>query len=187
MGSQTIIAGLALLVAAGLLIFFFVTENETADKASNWFFLVFYGLMAWTVVEVHSVYVDIGAAVWVLTIAGLAALAVLFVGTLLIVLDLIDFRKVAMITTGAFLIVMLWMLAVSILIVSRGGLPNPLGWLGIGIMSASLLVIGVAATDRELIMGEKTPGPGLNALYGLIFVGLTVWIVWLGAARVTTL
>ena len=54
-------------------------------------------------------------------------------------------------------------------------------------MSVSVLVIGVAATDRELMMGEKTPGPGLNAVYGLILGGLTVWIVWLGAAPVTGL
>lgn len=186
-GAQTVIAGLALLVAAGLLIYFFATENETADKASNWFFLVFYGLMAWTVVEVHGVYVDVGAFVWVLTIVGLAALTVLFVGTLLIVLNVIDFRRVAMITTGAFLIVMLWMLAISILIVTQGGLPDALGWLGIGVMALSLAVVGIGAIDRQLMMGEKTPGPGLNTVYGLILVGLTVWIVWLGAAPVTSL
>ena len=187
MGAQTVIAGLALLMATGLLIYFFATENETADKASNWFFLVFYGLMAWTVAEVHRVYVEVGGFVWVLTIVGLAALAVLFVGTLLIVLNVIDFRRVAMVTTGAFLVVMLWMLAISILIVTQGGLPDALGWLGIGVMALGLVVIGVAATDRELMTGEKTPGPGLNAVYGLILVGLTVWIVWLGVAPVTSL
>ena len=182
MGVQTILAGVALLVAAGLLIYFFATENETADKASNWVFLVFYGLMAWTVVEVHGVFVGVGEFMWILTIVVLAALTVLFVATLLVVLDLIDFRKVALVTTGAFLILMLWMLAMSILIVTQGGLPTALGWLGIGVMSASLIVIGIAVTDRKLMTGEKTPEPLINVLYGLILVGLTVWIIWLGAA-----
>lgn len=187
MGPQTIVAGLALLAAAGLLIYFFATENETADKASNWFFLVFYGLMGWTVVEVHSVYIDVGDIVWVLTLVGLAALVVLFVSTLLIVLELVEFERLAMLTTGAFLVLMLWMLAISILIVTQGALPIALGWLGIGVMAVSLLVVGLAATDRKLMMGEKTPGPLLNTVYGLILVGLTVWIVWLGAAPITRL
>lgn len=187
MGLQTILAGIALLAAAGSLIFFFVTENETADKASNWFFLVFYVLMAWTVIEVHNLYIDVGSFVWVLTVVGMAALAVLFVGTLLIVLDMIGFEKIAMVTTVAFLVVMLWMLAISILIVAQGALPEALGWLGIGVMAISLIVVGFTATDRELMMGEKMPGPALNSVYGLILAGLTAWIVWLGAAPLTSL
>lgn len=187
MGPQTIIAGIALLAAAGSLVFFFVTENETADKASNWLFLIFYGLMAWTVVEVHLLYIDVGSFVWVLTVVGITALAVLFVSSLLIVLEVMGFEKVAMVTTVAFLVVMLWMLAISILIVTRGALPAALGWLGIGVMAVSLVVVGFTATDRELIMGEKMPGPALNTVYGLILAGLTVWIVWLGAAPLTSL
>lgn len=186
MGLQTILAGIALLAAAGLLIAFFVTENEIADRASNWFFLVFYGLMGWTIVEVHDVYIDVGSFVWVLTVLGLAATAVLFIGTLLIVFELVDFRRVAMLTTLAFLVLMLWMLSVSVLVVTQGALPAGLGWLGIGVMAVSLIVVGLTATDREMIMGEKMPGPVLNAVYGIILAGLTVWIIWLGAATLTS-
>ncbi len=187
MGPQTIIAGIALLAAAGSLLLFFVTENETADKASNWFFLVFYGLMAWTVVEVHNLYIEVGGFVWVMTVVGLAALAVLFVGSLLLVLEMIGFEKVAMLTTVAFLVVMAWMLTVSILIVTQGALPVTLGWLGIGVMAVSLIVVGFTATDREMLLGEEMPGPALNTVYGLVLAGLTAWIVWLGTAPVTSL
>jgi len=185
MGVHTVVAGLAMVVASGFLFYFFATGNENADKASNWFFLVFYGLMAWTVVDVHNFYIGIGNAVWFLTIVGLAALVYLFVGTFLIVLNRIDFRRIALPTTISFLVLMLWMLVVSVLIVTQGGLPTALGWLGIGVMAVSLAVVGFAATDRELLIGEKTPGPVLNGVYGSVLVGLTVWIVWLGASSTT--
>jgi hypothetical protein len=175
-GLQTVLAGIALLVASGLLLLFFVAGNEAADRLSNWFFLAFYALMAWTVVEVQSFYGDVGGFVWVVTIVALVALAVLILSTLGVVLGLVEFTRVAIPTTVAFLVLMVWMLAVSILIVIEGGLPAALGWFGIGVLAVSLVM-----------RGEKTPGPILNAAYGLILVGLTVWIVWLGAASTSAL
>ncbi|HEY5578747.1 MAG TPA: hypothetical protein VIL12_03540 [Acidimicrobiia bacterium] len=184
MGVPTILAGIALLAAAGLLLVFFATENETADKVSNWFFLAFYALMAWTVVEVHQQYVGQAALTWLLTVAALGALGVLFVTTLLVVLGRIDFRRIAMLSTVAFLVLLLWMLGVSILIIAEGGLPTALGWLGVGIMTVSLILVGYVATDRELLRGEKTPGAVLNVLMGLVLIGVTVWVVWLGTGPV---
>lgn len=187
MGLQTVLAGIALLVASGLLLLFFVAGNEAADRASNWFFLAFYALMAWTVVEVQRFYGDVNGFVWVVTIVALVALVVLIVSTLGVVLGIVQFTRVAIPTTVAFLVLMVWMLAVSVLIVIEGGLPAALGWFGIGVMAVSLVVVGLAVTDQAMMRGEKTPGPILNAAYGLILVGLTVWIVWLGAASTSVL
>ena len=184
MGVPTVVAGITLLVAAGLLVVFLATENETAEKASNWFFLTFYALMGWTVVEVHQQFVEQAALTWLLTVAALGALGVLFVTTLLVVLGRIDFRRIAMLSTVAFLVLVVWMLGVSILIITEGGLPTALGWLGVGVMTLSLILVGYVAADSELVRGEKTPGPMLSVLLGLVLLGLTVWLVWLGAGPV---
>jgi hypothetical protein len=181
-GASAVLAGVSLLVASGLLIVFFVTENETADRASNWAFTGFYAFMAWTVVEVHRFYVDEAGWVWAATIVALVVLAFLFVAQLAIVLGRVDFRSVAIATTVGFVVILLWMLATSVVIITQGGLPEALGWFGVGVITLSVVVIGASAIDRELILGEKTPGPVMNALYGLVLVGLTAWLIWLGLA-----
>ncbi len=186
MGVAAVLAGVSLFVASGLLIVFFVTENETADRASNWVFVAFYVLMVWTVIEVHRFYVDEAAWVWAATVVALVVLVLLFVTQLLIVLGRLDFRRVAIATTIGFVVILLWMLATSVLVISEGGLPEALGWFGIGVITIAVVVIGISATDRELIMGEKTPGPVVNVLYGLVLLGLTAWLIWLGAATPTT-
>ena len=187
MGVSAVLAGVSLFLASGLLIAFFVTENETVDRASNWLFVVFYVFMGWTMIEVHGLYVDVAAWAWVLTLIGVAVLAFLLVVQVLVALGGLDFRRVAIATTVGFVVILLWMLGASILIVAEGRLPTALGWLGVAVIGAAMVVLGISATDRELMMGEQTPGPLINALYGLVLVGVSVWLFWLGLATVTPL
>lgn len=186
MGPQTIVAGLALFVASALLIYFFVTQNEAADTASNWFYLVFYALMAWTVVDVHRFFVDDVSAIWLMTIVALTDLTVLFVSTLLIVLKRIAFGSVGIVMTAGFLVLMVWMFLASVIVIVKGGMPAALGWFGVAVLMTAVTVVLVTARDRELMVGDKIPGRGLSLVYGAVLVGLTVWIVWLGAAPVYT-
>ncbi len=182
MGAVTVLAGVALAAAAILLMVFFVTESEAADKASNWFFLAFYLFMAWTVREVHQLYETNVSLMWLFTIAALAVLVFQFVTTLLIVLGRLDFRRIALASTLTWIVLLLWMLGISIVIVVEGLLPSALGWLGIGVISFSIVVLAFLTRDRELLQGEKTPSPLTNVAFGLILVGLTTWIIWLGLA-----
>ncbi len=129
MGIVTVVAGFTMLVAAGLLTIFFINQNETADRASNWFFLLFYALMTWAALDVHRFYVEAAGYTWVLTVVVVAALATLFILTVFVVSGRIPFERVAMVSTFGFVVLMLWMLGVSVLILTKGGLPETLGWL----------------------------------------------------------
>lgn len=187
MGIVTVLAGVALFAASGLLIVFFVNQSETADRAANWFFLAFYVLMAWSAIEVHRFYADSAGYTWILTVVVVAALTTSFVSTLLVVAGRVPFTRVATPTTVGFLVLMLWMLAVSILILTKGGLTEGLGWLGVATMTLGLLVVGGLSTDREMLTGEKVPGKGVLGFFVVILVGLTTWIIWLGLAATTAI
>ena len=161
MGWYAVAAGIGLLAAAGLLLTFFVTGNEAADAISNWVFLIFYVLMAWTMVGLHRLYATRLPVVWVLTLVGL----------------------VAVVAFGGILV---WMTGVSILVLVDGGLPTALAWLGVGVAVVTAVTLGAFAADRELLRGTRRPGPVLNAVSGVILLGLAGWIVWLGLAPTAT-
>jgi hypothetical protein len=182
MGAAAIIAGITLVLGAGLLIVFFATENATADRASNWFFAAFYAAMAWTVVDVNRLYAPDVPVMWVATVITLVVLAFLFVTALLFVLGRLDFTKVAIPVTLGFVVVLLWMLAASVVIVVQGVLPVALGWFGVAVIAVAIVAVALSATDREVLTGEKVPAPGITALFGVVLVGLAAWLVWLGVA-----
>ncbi len=187
MGTTTAVAGIALLIASILLLTFFVRQSEVADRAANWFFLAFYGLMAVGAGGVHGFYAGTTAWMWIPTIGVIGVLAVQFAATVLVLSGRTTFEKVALVSTLGFVVLMLWMLAVSILVLTQGGLPRGLGWLGVVTMSIGAIVIGAVTTDRELVTGAKMPGKALMALFVPILLGMTTWIVWLGVAPTTPL
>ncbi|MFV1962584.1 MAG: hypothetical protein ACC654_10120 [Acidimicrobiia bacterium] len=61
---------------------------------------------------------------------------------------------------------------------------SPSHWVGSvwSPITFGVAVIGLIATDPELMKGDKTPGPAMNTLYGLVLLGLTSWLIWLGLA-----
>ncbi len=183
MGVSAILAGVSLLAAAGLLMTFFATDSEIADRASNWFFLAFYGLAIWAMVEAHRFYVGQAAWMWALTIIGVVAAAVSFVLTLMVLTGRVDFTRVAVLNTLTFVAVLVWMLGVSILILVEGGLPTALGWFGVGVMTVSGIVVASLAADRDLMTGARRPGAVMNTVFAIILLGLVSWLLWLGLAE----
>ena len=92
-----------------------------------------------------------------------------------------------LVMTVGFLVLMLWMLLVSVVVILKGGLPSALGWFGVVVLLSAVIVVLFTSRDRELMMGDKIPSRALSVVYGAVLVGLTVWIVWLGAAPVSSI
>lgn len=173
-------AGVFFGLSMALLIVFFVTKNEQADRWSERSFLVFFVLAAVVIYEIHRRYVDRSPLVWVATIAGLAGMAVSFVLELLVTARRVEFTRVAPLLTGGFVVFILWLLAASAMILAFGGLPAELGWLGVVAVVVAIGVIGWLVRDPAMMKGERSPTQVEMALSVVPFIGVIAWLVWLG-------
>lgn len=182
MGLSAVLSGVLLMVSAGLLLTFFVTGSESADRAANWVFLAFYAVTGWTIVQVHNLFVDQTGWIWSLTVLGILGVSISFLATLVVALGRVDFTRVAVVSTAAFGGVLVWMLGVSILVVALGVLPRALGWYGVIALSLSALFVGGISTDRAIMTGERRPGPVVNGVSALILLALVGWFIWLGTS-----
>lgn len=181
-GLAAIGAGVFFALSMALLVAFFVTKNEQADRWSERVFLVFFVLAAVVIYEIHRRYVDRSGLVWAATIAGLAAMAVSFVLELAVTTRRVEFGRVAALLTGAFAFFMLWLLAASVMILALGGLPAALGWLGMAAVAVGLGVIGWFVRDPAMVKGERAPTQAEMALSVVPFIGVIAWLLWLGAS-----
>lgn len=179
-GFAAVLAGVSFALAMSLLITFFVTNDQRADRWAERVFLVFFVLAALVVYEIHLRYVAQSPLVWVATIAALGALGGLFVAETLVTTGRIQFDRVAAFQTGGFAVFVLWILAASALILTFGGLPASVGWLGVVAVAIALAVIGWLVRDPKLVRGERAPTTAENALTTLPFIGVVAWLVWLG-------
>ncbi|MFO7548709.1 MAG: hypothetical protein R6X29_07580 [Acidimicrobiia bacterium] len=157
------------------------SQRTWLGRAESYAFLVLYVSLAVLVVGLHGDFVAAAPLlVWTSTVIGAvgavtciaAESAALFYG--------VPFTRVAMIVTAAFGGVLLWMGGLSVAGLVSGALPSGLGWLGVGMVVVSALVIGVMARDRSLIRAERAPTPPEMAVGVVPFLGVAVWLVWLG-------
>lgn len=164
----------------GLLIAFFLSNDQRADRLSNLAFLLFYALAAAVVYEVHQRYAAKSPLVVLATVVALAALAFLFVSQALVTLGRMDLRRLAVLQTVGFATYVLWTLAASAMVLAFGRLPASLGWLGVAAVVAALAVLGWFARDPALIKGDRPPNRMETTVMTLPFLGISAWLVWLG-------
>jgi hypothetical protein len=127
-------AGVLFGLALALLAAFFVTHDRRLDRASEWAFVGFAVLAIPTMLDVAGRLEVEGPAVPILTAMGVLGAAVVGLGELAMTVGLIDYRRVAVPLTIAFLAVLGWIGLASLLIVVGGGLPPAIVvwmvWLG---------------------------------------------------------
>jgi hypothetical protein len=173
-------AGILLLLSWVLLIVFFVRQNETADRWSNWV-----GLPAVSAVGVSMGAVldrfaaDAPVLVSTVTAIGLMAVTVNLVLTSGLVLRRFEFPRVAMPLTATWAVLFLWVGAASGFVLAYGE-PAWLGWLGLATIAYTLALLAFIMRNPEMRRGTGTP-PLTELVVGApILLALPAWFVCLG-------
>lgn len=179
MAWTAIAAGLALALAIGLLAAFFATKNPRYDRVAEWAFVAFAVLAIATMWTAAERLAASGVAITAVTIIGIAGVAALGLGELGSSLRLVDFRRIAGAMALAFQAFLLWVGAISILVVAGDTFPAAFGWLGI-----VSIVVGIATMlwiirKPGVMGGEREPGKEMW-LFFLPLAGIVVWMIWLG-------
>lgn len=175
-----IVAGISFGLALALLAAFFVTSDQRYDRVAEWCFGLFAVAMVPTMLTVADLLATLGLAGTALTIIGVLSVAIIGIGEVGSSLGLIDFRRVAMVITAAFVGFLAWIGGVSVVNLDSGALPAGLGWLGVTAIVAGAVIIGLILRDPAVARGEREPGKGLLAAFFVPLSGVVAWIVWLG-------
>jgi hypothetical protein len=176
-------AGILLLVSWALLIVFFVSQNETADRLSNWVGIVAViavGVSMGAILDRYAPDAPVLASLF--TAVGLLAVAVNLVLTAWLVLGRIAFPKVAIPITATWVVLFLWVGAASGLILAYRRLPLGLGWLGVASIAYALAIIAVVMRDPEVRRGTATPATAQMVAGAPVLLLLPAWFVCLGLA-----
>jgi hypothetical protein len=172
-------AGASFAIALWLLAAFMVTGRARLDRFAEWAFIAFGVLGAVTAAAAGALSQSpvVSAGVTVLGVAGCLGLGIAELG---VTLRLVDWRRVELPVTVAFVTVLAWIAAVSALAIGGGPLPQPLGWLGLaGLLSGALAVAASARmnTDRH---GHRPSATLVMAVPSLLAVA--AWMGWLGSS-----
>jgi hypothetical protein len=168
-------------LAQGLLGAFFATKNPRFDRAAELSFVAFGALAIPAILEVDQ-RLAAGPLTTVVLLLGIVGAAGTGLGELVITLRLIDFRRVAMPITLAFVAFLAWIGGVSLLSVTGTGIPTEIAWLGIAAIAIGVVSIGFIARQPGVITGESAPGTAQVAAMMVALVGIVAWLIWLGAA-----
>jgi hypothetical protein len=85
-----------------------------------------------------------------------------------------------MIATSGALGTILWSGAVGWLIVAFAGLPNGLGWLGIGVVVVMVAALIPWIANRDLLLGRRAPTRVEISIAVPVLLGAPAWLIWLG-------
>lgn len=185
MGPIALAAGVLLGLAMLGLALFFRTGDRRFDQVAEWGFAGFGLTGALTALEVAGRIGDAGgllAAVGSgLGVAGTILLGLAEVAT---ALRLLDWRRVAPLTTLAFVGVLAWIGLVSVSLASGAAptIPAGVGWLGIGSIVAGFGVITWLARLPGMLTGQAAPPASAMAAFLVPAAGLVGWFAWLGAS-----
>jgi hypothetical protein len=165
-----------------LLVAYFRTERTWLGWAESLAFLLLYISLGVLIVGVHGEFVEsVPAVVWAATIVGVVGAAVaLSAETATLFLD-VPFGRVAIPVTAAFGGILLWMGGISVAGLIGETLPTGLGWLGVGMVALTVVLIGVMSRDPALLRSERVPTPGELAMAAVPFLAIACWLVWFGA------
>jgi len=180
MGLLVIGAGLAFGAAIAFLAAFFRTKVERYDRIAEWAFVVFALLGIPAMVGTAWRLADGGSLVGWATVLGGGGVLGLGVGELGSVLGRVDFRRIAPAMTAGFLLFLVWIGAMSGVILATGDLPAALGWLGVGSIILGMAIVLWIMRDPAVRRAERDPGTTGLMLFFVPLVGLVSWMVWLG-------
>jgi hypothetical protein len=174
--------GVAFGSAIALLALFFRTRNERFDRVAEWLFVAFGVLAVPTILAVSSRMAGPEPAWTVLAAVGAIGAGVLALAELASALKLIDFRRIAGLTTMATLAFFVWIGGISAVIVTSSGSPFPatLGWLGIASMVLSIAIIAWITRMPGVVSGDTQPDSRALSFFLLPLVGIVAWLIWLG-------
>lgn len=185
MGPIVLAAGALLGLAIAGLALFFRTGDARFDRVAEWAFAGF-GLtgaisaltLAGRIGEAGGLLAGVASGLGVTgtVLLGLAELAT--------ALRLVAWRRVAPLTTLAFVGVLLWIGLASVAIASGAApsLPVGIGWLGIGAIVAGLGVLTWLGRTPGLLTGQAAPPPTAMAGFLVPAAAMVGWFAWLGAA-----
>lgn len=114
--------------------------------------------------------------------AGLAGALISLVGQVQVMFGGVPFGRIAMRQTLAFVGVLIWIAGLSWIVISEGGLPPGLGWLGLIAVIVGAAIIGLLTRDPTLMKAERAPKSSELALGVVPFLGIAVWLFWLGSS-----
>lgn len=182
MGNVAFVAGVAFLGAMVFLTTYTRTNRNVYDTLENWSFLVLFLALAVLILDLHRRYVDQAPIVWLFTVAGLAGALISLVGQVQVMFGGVPFGRIAMRQTLAFVGVLIWIAGLSWIVISEGGLPPGLGWLGLIAVIVGAAIIGLLTRDPTLMKAERAPKSSELALGVVPFLGIAVWLFWLGSS-----
>ena len=172
-------AGLSFGLALGLLTAFFVTREERYDRVAEWAFVVFAVLAVPTILAVGN-HLPPGIVTSVATALGVIGVVAIGLGEIGTALRLVDFRRIANFVALGFFGFLVWIGLVSLLVVSAGGLPSPLGWFGVVVIAAGLVITALVVRTPGVMTGEHEPPVGQMAAFLAPVLGIVAWLMWLG-------
>ncbi len=187
-GMSAIAAGVTLVVSGACLGVFFSTEREAWGRANDATTALFGLLMIPAVVAVYVRYAPGSRwAVGIAAMLGIVGALIVAVTSGMTAAAKLDWLVSAKVGAVGFAGLLAWVAATSWLILGRGGLPDGLAWLGLVTVGVSVVAgIGTALVIRAQgsLQGDSQPPSSLWAAYGVAFVGVVGWCVWLGIALI---
>jgi hypothetical protein len=187
-GVSALGAAVSLAVSGACLGIFFSTGNEAWGRANDATTALAALLLVAPVAAVPS-HVDGGASLLlgVTTWIGVAGLLVIAVTSTMTAAGRLDWARSAKIGGIGFAEFLLWLLVSGAEILTRGGLPDALAWLGFvaGAATAVAAVIAFSFSSRHghgQLFGEVQPPAALNVSAGVAFVAIVAWALVLGFA-----
>ncbi len=159
---------------------FFATKNQRFDRVAEWSFVAFALLAIPTIVTIGGRVPNGGPALPVATVVGIVGVTAVGLGELGSTLKLVDFRRIAPLVTLGFLAFLAWIGIASVLVVSGGGLPVNLGWLGIGSIVLGVAIVAWIVREPGVMTGQREPGRTEMVAFFVPMVGVVAWMVWLG-------
>jgi hypothetical protein len=180
-----IAAGVMALVAGVLLAAFFATWRPAFGRGNDLASAAMAILLIPAAIAVLGVYADTGPFIVLVTLIGLAGMAIAAAASILTAAGRMTVAQLTTWQGGSFGVIFLWVIGVSIAVLAFGRLPAGLGWLGVlagllvSVASGSIVVYarrpgGLAAID----MRHPPLVPLVSFLAG--FLCFPAWSIWLG-------
>jgi hypothetical protein len=179
MGWAVVGTGVFFGLALGLLGAFFVTNNARFDRAAEWSFIAFGILAVPAILEVDR-HLPAGPAATVFAVLGIAGAVGLGLGELASALRVLDFRRISLAMTLAFVAFLAWIGGASLLSLGGGGVPTSIAWLGVAAIAIAVGMLLLIARQPGVMQGESEPGKPQMAAMLLSMAGIVAWLVWLG-------
>jgi hypothetical protein len=176
------VAAVAFLTAIISLTAYTRTNRTLYDTLENWSFLVLFLAFAFLIFDLHRSYIDQAPIIWLFTVLGLAGTLISLVGQIQVMVGGVPFGRIAMRQTLTFGGILIWIAGLSWIVISEGGLPPGLGWLGLAAVVVGAAIIGLLTRDPTLMKGERAPKSGELVLGVVPFVGIAAWLIWLGTS-----